>query len=244
MKKISLILFAVSSVGHASILPSSFMVEMMCKKHQGIKNVSVVQTVNFPDAGVSLTETLSVDYQTGNWESRLKDESGNEVSSKKAAFTGPKASTVALTTLILFQTQCPELIRELKQAGLPVRLEDEKEITSFDRFEGRVAWVIGKNKEQMADAQLWIEKDTFLPLRFLKKTELRFGAHRFQDGFQYPSEMSYWNSDKKLIQIDLKEIRVNSPKLRVDSSSSKGGAASSLSSEIKQSVDTFYSLIR
>ena len=91
----------------------------------------------------------------------------------------------------------------LKARGLPVQLEDElvkmkdederraSEDERLTRWNAAVAWVIGGSKD--GDPQLWIEKDTFLPVRLIASpqpesdpVDLTFEGTRYYHEFPFP----------------------------------------------------------
>jgi hypothetical protein len=106
--------------------------------------------------------------------------------------------------LILYHSR-KRLERRLASTGVDVS------VSSFGKFQDNIAFVLGAEYPDNARSQLWIEKDSFLPIRWLLKTgstqdSLEFRYQRWQkiDGIQYPMHIECY-LDGKLVR----EMRVD-----------------------------------
>lgn len=152
--------------------------------------------------------------------SRAYDDAGKELFAAERKLDAELGfGRVALAILV---DSSPEtLARILKEAAVPVvteeellAVEDEEGKRKLEsQFMGRwngaqVAWVIGKpdkGPERGGDSQpqLWVEKDTFLPSRFLARDsegrpiEARFGQFRFVREVPFPRVIELVRPDSK-----------------------------------------------
>ncbi len=87
--------------------------------------------------------------------------------------------------------------------GLGVNVE----VVSYARFDGRVAYLIGSKPWETDKPQVWIEKDTYLPMRLVtfqkqpdgstQKLDLRYlGWGSPVGGAWYPQTVEVWKADK------------------------------------------------
>jgi hypothetical protein len=94
-----------------------------------------------------------------------------------------------------------QLLASLKTLGI------NTEVTSFARFDGRVAIVIGSKPWQTDQPQAWFDKDTLLPVRVVTfgkgsdgapvKIDVRYlGWGSPVGGNWYPASIEVWKSDK------------------------------------------------
>src|SRR5204862_483067 len=128
-------------------------------------------------------EVSWVNYRAHTLISRVYDDAGRELYATERKF--PEFTPLSA---LLFETHAETLIREMARGGLPVK-EDEKEseratdAEDIRRWQNTLAWVIGPGSSD----QLWLEKDTFLPLRYLTDKpdtqEIRFNGYRFYDKY-------------------------------------------------------------
>lgn len=87
------------------------------------------------------------------------------------------------------------------------------------RFDGRIAYIIGAKERETKFPQLWIEKDNFLPLRFIveekKKDsittlEIRYLNYQHVDGkYWYPSTVEFYYDNKLALRYQTQKVVVN-----------------------------------
>ena len=96
------------------------------------------------------------------------------------------------------------------------------EVVSYARFDGRVAYLIGSKPWETDKAQLWIEKDTYLPLRLVTfqkgsdgktaKLDVRYvGWGSPVGGAWYPQTIEFWRGEKLLRRSATQNVEHNVP---------------------------------
>jgi hypothetical protein len=106
---------------------------------------------------------------------------------KKTRLVRPDGSTKILTTRPNFFSDFFTLGGTLEQEQARERLykamvhmKVDPEVVSLARFDGRVAWLIGSKPWEEGKSQLWLDKETLMPLRLVEvkkdgksRTEMR-----------------------------------------------------------------------
>jgi hypothetical protein len=89
------------------------------------------------------------------------------------------------------------------------------EISSFGRFQDKVAYIVGAQYPDETPSQLWVQKDTFLPLRWILKTAsgdgyLEFRYLRWQKikSIQYPMTIECYLDGRLVREIKVKSYTV------------------------------------
>jgi len=100
---------------------------------------------------------------------------------------------------VLLYRSRESLAERLLQLGVDVS------ISSLGRFEDRIAFVLGANYPDDTANQLWVDKDTLLPLRLIirgafgagnsDKAEMRYLTWWDIGGTQYPSRIEFYQGD-------------------------------------------------
>lgn len=100
--------------------------------------------------------------------------------------------------------------------GLGVNVE----VVSYARFDGRVAYLIGSKPWETDKPQVWIEKDTYLPMRVVtfqkqsdgsvQKIDLRYlGWGSPVGGAWYPQTVEVWKADKLVRRSSTQNVERN-----------------------------------
>ena len=89
-------------------------------------------------------------------------------------------------------------------------------VSSFGRFQDKVAYVVGAQYPDETPSQVWVQKDTFLPLRWILKTStgddsLEFRYQRWQkiEDIQYPMNIECYQNGKLVREIKVKSYALN-----------------------------------
>ncbi len=195
------------------------------QKHRQIRVLVLTLETTFygddwPDGLRAFTETVSYLYPD-RFLSTIKAPSG-----KKLYVVQEGKSLVAIDQKIIseeesyidsykdiFLYRSPEsLIDRLSKVGI-----DTKTV-SFGRLEDKIAYVIGAVYPDESHPQLWVEKDTFRPLRLLfppsdnsEKIEIRYD-HYFNigRGMWYPGRITFYENDKPVKEQALKTYKSSS----------------------------------
>ena len=111
---------------------------------------------------------------------------------------------VDLALRLLVHTQPDGLARTLTEQGVDVT------VTSLGRFNDRIAFVLGARYPDESVPQLWFDRETLLPLRWLLirpsedgiplRTEIRFFAWQKSGNLQYPQAMACYRDGQLVVQ--------------------------------------------
>lgn len=274
------VLLALGSVAWAYIPASGFMLKNIMNKRTQAKSVRLRSTVSAME-GARVTEVqfkqLTVfDATTRVLKSHAYDSAGVELYSVERKFPdtftaqNARAGEMLPTVSSLLMDVNPEAAGAmLRQAGIPIRTdaellqmkdEDERrasEISSLARVRNQVAWVIGPGPKDLMWPQLWIEKDGFLPLRLIMRSEegmvdLRFEAFRFQGGYAYPGAVTVYKASKSeqekvgLLRDELVEVSLAADPKELKASTVNGftDAGNSTDSSIRDLIRRYYNIVR
>jgi len=242
----------------AYVPPSQFIVKKLADKRTGYKTVRVKTQVsglsNDIPNGIGF-KTLNVfDFATRTLRSRAIDEAGQELYVAERRLGAPNATLVDALT---FDSSAADLANALKAAGIPIRTDEDilglpteeerrrAEISSIGRWKGTTAWVVGKK------AQLWIEKDVFLPLKFVSdQYEIRFEGYRYSQEFAYPKAITLATgapgSETAELRDEFVEMAINQDLAEMKSAVTIGftDAGNSAPSEIRNLLIRYYQTIR
>lgn len=280
-KVLGLFLFAlvVPSLASAYIPPSQYLVNQVVKKRAKKKKLWIASKIILFDDGEPTNQTLMevvvVDYVKKNIQSRIfaTNELGKKVlifATVRKLYSKAKGveDTGPITNLLLFGARSDEVTRELMINGVPIQresalalLEDElarrkAENTSLRRWNKKFMWVIGKELSGSVRSQLWLEKDSFLPSRLVKRltddlddqmeiAEVRLSDHRFSRGYNYPGKIQFLRGEEIQFEVNLSKIAVN-PKKKYKLPEERGltEAGNDESSDIRKLITRFYKTIR
>lgn len=91
-------------------------------------------------------------------------------------------------------------------------------VASLGRFQDKIAYVLGAEYPDESVPQVWVEKETFMPLRWIVtgKTknekdhlEIRYGKWSKKGNLWYPGYIGFYQNDLLLREIDVNQIQVN-----------------------------------
>jgi len=91
-------------------------------------------------------------------------------------------------------------------------------VSSLGRFQDKIAYVLGAEYPDESVPQVWVEKETFMPLRWIVtgKTEnekddleIRYGKWSKKGNLWYPGYIRFYQNDLLLREIDVNQIQVN-----------------------------------
>ena len=108
--------------------------------------------------------------------------------------------------------------RELLEDRLP-KFGLDVYTSSLGRFQGRLAYIVGAQYPDETVPQLWIDKNTFKPFRWIMfggtsenredLLEFRFFEWRQVDKIWYPMRIEFYQSENLVRMIQVDEIKVN-----------------------------------
>lgn len=91
-------------------------------------------------------------------------------------------------------------------------------VSSIGRFQGKIAFVLGAEYPDESVPQVWVEKETFMPLRWIvtgktesKKDdlEIRYGQWSKKGNLWYPGHVGFYQNELLLREIDVNQIEVD-----------------------------------
>jgi len=114
--------------------------------------------------------------------------------------------------LLLFRSR-QDLVERLLGLGVDVF------VSSLGRFEGQIAYVVGGQYPNESVSQIWFDKDTFLPMRWIVKSDSWQAASdqldiRYLEWWKvgntmYPSRIEFYQDQTLVRVIQAKNIEVN-----------------------------------
>ena len=206
--------FLFSAGAGAYVPPSQFIVKSVAAKKAGYKGFRVrsfVSAMEGARAGnVHFKEVMIYDAHSRLLRSRAYDEGGRLLYSAERRLSDPHSRQASVKTgQLLFFGDAEILSASMKDGGVPVRVEAElapmkdeqerrdAETGTVERWNGTVCWVAGPQLERKPrePGQLWVEKDSFLPVRAVLSTDdgmidVRFEGYRFHREFPFPRHIS------------------------------------------------------
>ena len=253
---------------HAYILRGPHILELMTQKYGKPGSMLVSQKVLFYHAGetgtTEVSETLRYIFpETFRSDSISENSERIHVKSKGDTMTVIDGK-IAITAETMFDIYKDILLyrsRELLRARLSA-LGVDMSVVAFGRFQDKIAFVIGAEKTDDPVSQVWIDKDSFLPIRWLMKAhgsdakkmgmEIRYSEWRQIDNAWYPMQIGFYQDEKPIREIRVEALRMNlsfprdlfdierlKAKYMLAAPEVKDGSVSGEISEIEKSINEF-----
>jgi outer membrane lipoprotein-sorting protein len=238
MRRYALILFSIltlmvpfgpiltASPSHAYVLHGYHLLDLMRREMGTARSLEVVQKLTIqesvlPTEATAVQETLSYRFPVA-FRSEFASAAGDHIQifSNGRALTVVDGRIVSDTEseldhykdIFLFNTR-ELLINRLSQLGVAV------DVSSVGRFQGRIAYVLGAQYPDETVPQLWLDKETFRPMRWLLKPasagnlsealEVRYGDWRKLSSIWYPERIEFYLGDRLLRRMQVQRTRVN-----------------------------------
>ena len=221
---------AATAVAHAYIPPGQFIIKNMASKRTGTHLIRLVSQVSGYDAGKPNGQRFKAvtvfNVLTHTMTSQALNDQGAELFGVEK-----KGEALPLAMTLLYDSNTREIVAALKRAEIPVHVEENvptasasslpdrpvpeataaDETTGLRRWQGSVAWVLGFSPTRKDGPQLWIEKDTFLPLRLIVgDQDIQFAKYRYSQDLPYPRTTSLADRAGIIqLQEDTTEVKVN-----------------------------------
>jgi hypothetical protein len=221
----SLIALGGSTAALAYVPPSSFIIKSVASKHGGFKGVKVRSIVTAMEGEKPGTTRFKVvtyfNPQTGTLHAHAYDERGQKLYSVER-----RDDSATAADALLFWRDESKVAAALKARGIPIRTEDEllkmkdederrlSEQERLARWNSSIAWVIGAPAE--GSPQLWIEKDSFLPLRLIAgprpesdssdQVDLQFEGQRHYREFPFPRVVVAVQKKQPLFRDEVQDV--------------------------------------
>lgn len=118
---------------------------------------------------------------------------------------------------IFFFRSRKKLVNRLKSLGIDFSAR------SMGRLQGTICYIIGANYPDESVPQLWVEKDTFRPLRWLikatvtdetglsklKKFEILYKEWNAYQKSWYPSKIEFYEDQQMIQSIEIRQVEIN-----------------------------------
>lgn len=260
-------IFSLSSAAWAYIPPSFFIVKRINEKHVGPKGLTIQskisRSVDGKPSGDSFTQLTHVDFSRGIVRSWAVTDDSEKLFGveRKVGVQGDSVYPAPPLVYLLFSQDVTSLSRSLIHAGVPIRtelelstMENEKarresEVHTLKRWNGGVSWVIGKVSN--TTAQLWVEKDSFVPLRLLIpdksndiNAEFRLSAFRMSGGILYPHQIGYFENNIPRLHEEVSSIAATSTPFKESFTDGWTPAGKDISSSVKELISAYYNTLR
>jgi outer membrane lipoprotein-sorting protein len=238
MRRYALILFLILTLmlpfgpiltappSHAYVLHGYHLLDLMRREMGTARSLEVVQKLTIqesvvPTEALVVQETLSYRFPVA-----FRSEFASAVGEHIQIFSNGKALTVVdgrivsdteseldhYKDIFLFNTR-ELLIKCLSQLGVAA------DVSSLGRFQGRIAYVLGAQYPDETVPQLWLDKETFRPMRWLLKPaaagnlsealEVRYDNWRKLSSIWYPERIEFYQGDRLLRRMQVQRTRVN-----------------------------------
>jgi hypothetical protein len=245
-----------------AIPPSQYLFRKLAAKHSLNKSARIRSTVTAVrsdgSAGVHFKEITIYDVQTRTLRSRAYDDSGAELYAVERQMDKSTVPSM-LANDLLFESHSIKMIDRLRAHGVHIPIESEllamkdeearraAEQEELKRWKGHFAWVV------LGDSQVWLEKDTFLPLRLVLPSlgetdavEIEFENYRFTREFPYPRMITLNLKSVPVLRDELGEITMDSDlsEFRRELTPGFSDAGNSADSEVRALIRQYYGLIR
>jgi outer membrane lipoprotein-sorting protein len=211
---------------HAYVLHGYHLLDLMRREMGTARSLEVIQKLTIqesalPTEAIAVQETVSYRFPVA-----FRSEFASAVGEHIQIFSNGRALTVVdglivsdtesefdhYKDIFLFNTR-ELLIKCLSQLGVAA------DVSSVGRFQGRIAYVLGAQYPDETVPQLWLDKETFRPMRWLLKPasagnlsealEVRYGDWRKLSSIWYPERIEFYLGDRLLRRMQVQRTRVN-----------------------------------
>jgi outer membrane lipoprotein-sorting protein len=215
-----------SSSSNAYVLQGNHILYLAVKKIESSSNLSAVQTLTIYESDSNGANTEFEETVNYNFPKQFRSDLLTGQASKIHIFSKNEAITIFNNTissnpeseldhykdLLLFRNRS---LLEERLALLGVDIS----ISSLGRFQNRIFYIVGAKYPDETLPQVWIEKETFLPTRYLlveksKSTidsiiEFRYLSWMKTEKTWYPMRIETYVDEKLVRTIDVKRIDTN-----------------------------------
>lgn len=217
---------ATAPPSHAYVLHGYHLLELMRREMGTARSLEVIQKLTIqesvlPTEAVVVQETLSYRFPVA-FRSEFASAAGEHIQ----VFSNGRALTVVDRRIVsdteselehykdIFLYNTRELLKNrLSQLGVAA------DVSSVGRFQGRIVYVLGAQYPDETVPQLWLDKETFRPMRWLLKPasagnlseaiEVRYDNWRKVSSIWYPERIEFYQGDRLLRRMQVQRTRVN-----------------------------------
>jgi len=254
-----------SNVCWGYIPPSQFLIKTLVGKHASTKGIRIRSVVTALDSSGKPLEARFRVINSFDPVTRVLRSWATDASDQKLYRVERQPSEQKPITFLTLDSSLPDVTRVLMDRGIPIRTEEEllklttaeerrnAEVLSLRRWKKSPTWVIGRIEKN--EPQLWLEKDSFLPLRFVFKPvgedpsrEIQLEGYRFYQGFPWPKLITVLGeNDTPLMQEEVFEVTFATPLPEMKGSVDPQGfteAGNSLPSATRALIGSYFQTLR
>lgn len=183
----------------AYVPPAGFILKNVAAQHGNVSGARIRSSlVLFKSEKSDDSETTEAQFkvihvfhsESKKMRSTLLDETGREVYRFERTLSPSSLSLnvpAQMVGAILLDSHPRFLTQVLRKEGIEISegSGSTSEQVFLARWNKAIAWVFGERGDDSV-AQLWIEKDTFLPLRWRGETDIQFENYQSQKDYFYP----------------------------------------------------------
>ncbi len=212
----------------AYVLKGPHVLDLMIQQFKGAKTLMIKQKLMIYNAAepgkvdefseilrYAFPETFRSDIQSPDTQKeRIQVLTKSEI----LTIMGGKISSTSETRFERYKDILLYRPRTLLQNHLE-QLDVDVWISSLGRFQGKIAFVLGSEYPDESRSQLWIEKDTFLPLRWLLlEKDSAYSTHFFEIRYLkwqqfaktwYPMRIEFYQGGVLKREIRVETVQVN-----------------------------------
>jgi outer membrane lipoprotein-sorting protein len=217
---------ATAPPAHGYVLHGYHLLDLMRHEMGTARSLEVIQKLTIPEGlspteAVAVQETLSYLFPMA-FRSEFVSAAGEHIQ----LFSNGRALTVVDRRIVsnteseldhykdIFLYNTRELLKNrLSQLGVAA------DVSSVGRFQGRIGYVLGAQYPDETVPQLWLDKETFRPMRWLLKPasagnpsdaiEVRYDDWRKVSSIWYPERIEFYQGDRLLRRMQVQRTRVN-----------------------------------
>jgi len=218
---------SLAAVSHAYVLKGAHLLRLMTRQlgqEQGllINQKHIVYDERLPQGSIEFDETLRYLFPD-KFRSDLRSESTHRIHilSQGTGLTVIDGK-VAPNTETQYDRYIDVLLYRHAQ-NLEERLtllDVDVEHSSLGRFDGRLGFVVGSEYPDESTPQLWIDKETFRPFRWIVlgrksaeqgiELEIRYRNWQKIENIWYPMEIAFFENDVLIRELKVKTIKTSS----------------------------------
>ena len=219
------------SVASAYVLHPLHLLELMTSEMGQAESLMVSQKLvinesELPEQTIALEETVMYLFPDA-----FRSEITSEMARRIHVVDRGRSATVIDEKLVdeqegdfdrykdLFLYNSPDLLEaRLKRLGV------DTSVTSLGKYQGRIGYIIGAQFPDEGLPQLWLDKNTFKPFRWLLRPgaeedpalalEVRYYGWRQFDRIWYPARIEFYQGENLVRTILVQKVKVN-PELQV-----------------------------
>ncbi len=254
-------LFIVMGIGvaQAYIPPSHFIIKSMAAKRTGLKSVKIVsQVIGYDSSGKPNGQKFKVLTLYYPATKLMKSQATDPATGAELFGVEKRGEALPLSLLVLYDPYNLEIASALRRNEIMVATDSDTappadkdkpapaESTFLKRWNGSIAWVLGADKSKPDAPQLWIEKDSFLPVRIMTGSQdIQFTKYRHSQDLPYPRTTTQATRSGTLeVEEDTQEVQVNFSAKSEPAPFANGYTDAGNSSPLKELIRKYYAGLR